>query len=172
VQCIQYIDFFYIHIDIQSCWHPLKSITALPHNKFIHFLCTSACSELRFELRFTLLLYSSEATLCHFKRRTLVGKLRRTLAYCSYAAAFLSWVIPLTGYTVPRLFTPRPLFLAGPSPYLSALSGSNPEHVYKGDMLYSKCTNYTTIRLGLRHARKAWPSTLLDPCLLHKRWYT
>jgi hypothetical protein len=47
---------FYIHIDIQSCWHPLKSITAFPHNKYIHFLGTSACSELRFELRFTLLL--------------------------------------------------------------------------------------------------------------------
>ncbi len=33
-------------------------------------------------------------------------------------------------------------------------------------LLYSKCTHYTTIRREPRHARKAWPATLVDPCLL------
>ncbi len=30
----------------------------------------------------------------------------------------------------------------------------------------SCCTVYTTIRLELRHSRKTWPRTLVDPCLL------
>ncbi len=29
---------------------------------------------------------------------------------------------------------------------------------------------YTTIRRALRHARKAWPGTLVDPCLLSAQY--
>jgi hypothetical protein len=33
-------------------------------------------------------------------------------------------------------------------------------------LFYSKCTMYTTIRHELHHARKTWPGTLVEPCLL------